>query len=330
MTAPISGLRDLRKIQIGKESTPGTDHAATARLVGKLDMSPDFKFYRPDDLETGRLSSYERSTIVGKQAKITFEADANYEQLAYILGMAIKGGINPTGAGPYVWTFLPNLTSANSPDTYTVEGGDDHQAYQSTYCFATGMELSGQIDDVVKVKADIVGQSVDTTTFTAALTEPSTLTPIEAQTCKLYIDTTWAGLGGTQAANTLVDFTWKLTEGVTPIKKLDGSLSFADRVEKKRHIELEATFGHNSIFDSAWTNFQNQSVLFVRLAFTGPAITGGNMGFNLDGCFILDNPDPLSDQDGQDVVKIKLLSEYDPTSTKEWQVVLTNSLAAMP
>ena len=326
----VNGLKSLRKIQIGKEVTPGTDHAATARLMGKLDMAPDYKFYRPEDLNTGRLSSFERSDIIGEQVKINFESDANYEQLAYLLGMAIKGAVTPTGAGPYVWPFVPNLTAINAPDTYTIEYGDDHQAYQSTFCFAKSLELAGKIDDVVTVKADIVGQMVATTTFTAALTNPTSLNAVKAQTGKLYIDTTWAGLGGTAQANTLVDFSWKLTEGISPIKKLDGSLSYADRVEKKRHVELEATFGHNSVYDPIFTALLAQTKLFVRLEFTGPVITGGFDKLTLDGCFVVDNPDSLGDQEDQDTVKFKLLSIYDSVGDKEWSVTLTNSLATMP
>jgi len=331
MTAPVAGLKGLRRIQIGKETTFGSDHAATARLIGRLDMSPDYKMYRPDDTETGRLSSFERSDIVGTMAKMSFESDANYEQLAYLLGMSIIGGVTPTGGGsPYSWAFTPNLSTINAPDTYTFEYGDDHQAYQSTGCFAKSLELSGQIDDVVKVKADIVGQAVAAISFTDSLANPTALNPVKADMGKLYIDSSWANLGSTAKENTLVDFSWKISEGIKPIKKLDGSLAYADRVETKRHIELDMTLGHNSVYDTLLTAFLAQSKVFVQLKFTGPAITGGTDILVLNGCYVLDNPDSLNDQEGQDTVKVKLVSIYDPTGDKEWSVVLTNALASMP
>ena len=43
----------------------------------------------PDDLETGRLASFERSAVISRDAKLPFESDANYEQLAYFLNMAV-------------------------------------------------------------------------------------------------------------------------------------------------------------------------------------------------------------------------------------------------
>ena len=49
-----AGVRAFRKIQLTKESTPGTQVTPpTAQLIGTLGMQNDQKYYRPDDLETG-------------------------------------------------------------------------------------------------------------------------------------------------------------------------------------------------------------------------------------------------------------------------------------
>ncbi len=141
MTVPVAGIRALRKIQLGKETTPGGAGTVNTRLVGKLGMKLDQKYYRPEDLETGRLSSYERSFIVGEQAALPFEADATYEQLPFLLSMSVKGGISGvlSAEGQYVWTFLPNLTAANSPTTFTFEYGDDIRRFQSLYCYSPNL-----------------------------------------------------------------------------------------------------------------------------------------------------------------------------------------------
>ncbi|MET0039307.1 hypothetical protein [Dehalococcoides mccartyi] len=181
-----------------------------------------------------------------------------------------------------------------------------------------------------KFKADVIGQSVEKTTFTAAISNPTSLTPIVVDTGKLYIDTSWASLGNTEKASTIVDFNWKISEGVLPFKALNGSLSYTDRSEKKRHIELEGTFAFNAVTNDLWANFTAQTPIFARLQFTGPAITGGNSTFVLDGCYVIDSFGALEDKDGLDVVKLKLVSIKDAISAKEWQAVLTNSLATMP
>ena len=335
-----SGLRALRKIQLVKEGTPGTQIAtATARLIGTLGMQNDQKYYRPEDLETGKLSSFERSYVVGEQANLPFESDANYEQLAYLLGMTVKGGVTGGSAtdSAYTWTFLPNLTAVNAPDTYTIQYGDDVQAFISGFCFGTEIELSGQLDDAVKVKVPIVGQNVRTGSFTS-LTNPTTLTPAIVGTGKLYVDSSWATLGNTVVAATLVDFSYKTVSkagsgGINPIKYIDGNIYFSDRAEAKRHVELEVTLAFTAATAGYFANYiaSSQSSKFIRIKFTGPLIGAtAHDTLSLDGNFIIDQYPTLTERDGQDVVKLKLMTEYDPTSTNEWQIILQNALAAMP
>ena len=335
-----SGLRALRKIQLVKEVSPGTQIAtATARLIGTLGMQNDQKYYRPEDLETGKLSSFERSYVVGEQANLPFESDANYEQLGYMLGMAVKGGITPGAPSDslYTWTFLPNLTSLNSPDTYTIQYGDDVQAFLSGFCFATEIELSGQLDDAVKVKAAIVGQNVRTGSFTS-LTNPTVLTPVIVGTGKLYVDSSWATLGNTAVAATLVDFSYKTVSkagsgGINPIKYIDGNIYFSDRAESKRHVELEMTLAFTSATAGYFAAYiaSLQTSKFIRIKFTGPLVgVSAHDELDLDGNFIIDQYPTLTERDGQDIVKLKLVSQYDSISTNEWQIILKNALAAMP
>ena len=298
-------------------------------------MKQDQKYYRPDDLETGKLSSFERSHPISEEMSGAFESDANFEQLGYLLGMTVKGGITPTGPtdSAYLWSFVPNLTSANNPDSYTIQYGDDIQAFISAFCYGKDLEISGTMEDVLKVKSNLAGQNVRTGTFTS-LSNPTSLTPIPMATGKLYIDTTWAGLGGSNVAGTLVDFAYKVTPGITPIKYADGAIHFTDRAEKKRHVELDVTFAFTAGVAGYYANFiaSPQSKLFTRLKFTGPKI-GATTGFNelsLDGAFIVDDFDTLTERDGQDIVKLKLISEYDTVGSAEWQILLTNALATMP
>lgn len=332
-----AGLKALRRIQIGIEGagTPGTPVPATAKLIGTLKYDLDQKVYRPEDLETGRLSSFERSIPVGVMAKLPFESDANYEQLAYLFGMGIKGAVTPTGGSSlYTWGFTPNLAASAAVNTHTIEYGDDVGAFESAFCFAQGLELSGSLDDVVKVKANIVGQTVTSgITFTTGLLNPAVLDPVVVGIGKLYIDTTWAALGGALKAATLVDFNWKLTEGITPIKYLDGTLTFGDRAEKKRHIELDLTLAFNSNTTALWAAYiaNPQTPVFVRLQFIGKATGAGYKTLTLDGCYTIDKlPPPFEERDGQNISKVKLISQYDPTSTKEWDVQLINGLSVMP
>ena len=330
------GIRALRHIQLVKETTHGTQNStATAILIGKLEMTQDQKYYRPEDMETGRLSSVERSYIVGEQAKLVFEADANYQQICYILGMGIKGGVTGTGTAStgYTYTYLPNLASANNVDTYTMQYGDNVQAFQSGFCFAQDFEISGSIDSELKVKANIVAQNVRTGTFTAALANPTPLDPIITGTCKLYNDSTWAGLGTSQVSGTMIDFSYKVTTGITPVKYADGNIYFTDMAEKKRHIELDMTMAFTASTASVFASYiaSPQTKNFLRIKSAGPTIgTTTNAELDLDGAFIVDTYGSLGERDGQDIVKVKWLSQWDSTASTEWQAIVRNSVVTLP
>ena len=327
MIAPIAGKRALRKIQFGKESTPGVAVPATARIVGTLGMKQENQYYRPADLETARLSEFERSVVTGKQATLPFEADANFEQLPYLLGMAVKGSVTASGSGgQHVRDYTPNLTSSANLDTYTVEYGDDVAAYRSTYCVATDLEISGQIDEVLMVKATLIGQSVEPSPFTPGLNPPPALNSAIMDMGKLYLDSSYANLGSTRQEATLVDFSYKVSQGITPMKYGDGSLSFSQIAEKKRHIDLDLTVAYNANAVSLYPVYNAQTSIFIRLDFDGPA--GAKL--TLDGCYVIDDYGTLEERDGQDIVKLTLVSIYDQTGNFEWGVKLVNSLPALP
>jgi len=300
---------------------------ATARIVGTLGMKQENKYYRPADLETARLSEFERSVITGKQATLPFESDANFEQLGYLLGMGVKGEVSATNSGGmYVRDYTPNLTTTANLDTYTIEYGDDVAAYRSTYCVATDLEISGQIDDALMVKASLVGRAVEPNSFTPSIDPPAALNPAVMGLGKLFIDPTYAAIGTTRQEATLVDFSYKVSQGVTPMKYGDGTLSYSDIAEKKRHIDLDLTVAFNANAVGLYYLVDTQSNLFIRLDFPGP--NGANL--TMDGCYVIDDWGTLEERDGQDIVKLTLVSIYDRIGDFEWGIKLVNSVPALP
>ena len=175
-TTSNAGLRALRRIQIGAEAsgtgadthTPNTPVDTDIFLIGKLGMKLGQELYQPDDLETGRLASYERSTPIAREATLPFESDANYEQLHYLLSMAINDveeSLNSLSA-PFTRNYVPEYYRTNDPLSFTFEYGDNVRSYRSTYVSCRQLELSGQVGDVVKVNADLFGRDVEERPFT--------------------------------------------------------------------------------------------------------------------------------------------------------------------
>lgn len=330
---PTAGLTALRKIQIGKETTPGTAHAATARLIGKLTMKQTQKAYQPPDLETGRTALLERSEIVGVDADLTYESDCNFEQLMYFLAMGIKGGVTPTGpAGSlYTWTYVPGYTSFDNPDTFTIQYGDTDQAavdqaQRATYCVAKDLEISFSMDEAAKLKATLFGQQVASAAFTGAISPPAALVSAKGGNSKLYIDTSWAGIGGTNIPATIVNASWKLPTGFKGMKYGDGQLYFSDLAEAKRGVNLDLTLALNSTIFAKYAAYLAQTMQYIRLAITDAA--GRELDLDVSG--IIDVFDPIASRDGQDIVPIKIKSIFDQTGGKDFQVILKNLIAAIP
>lgn len=222
--ALITGLRGLRRILIGRENTglpndaviPTADqlNALTlirARgvdtnmfLVGKLNMKLEQENYMPDDLETGRLASFERSTAIARASNFSFESDATYEQLAYLLEMAMHGRQDPApSTSPYERVYVPNYTSANYPQTYTFKYGDNIQVYESLAVACQQFELSGQVGAEVRVNAGLFGRDMNEIDLTPAenmLEHPSTnnqysLNVIKMGNARFFVSNSWDDLG---------------------------------------------------------------------------------------------------------------------------------------
>src|ERR1035437_1270774 len=190
---------NLRRIQIGKESSHGTPVAATSALIAEWSSWPELiqEYARPSDLSTGHTSEFEYSDVVSQILKGTLDADASYRNLIHFFGMSLKGGVTGQGSSPYTWTFAPNITSLDNPDSYTIEHGDDQQTFQSQFCVAPTLHLSGKFNKALRVDCPIIGQTKVANAFTGAIANPTVHSPVKMNLGKLYQDTTWAGLGGT-------------------------------------------------------------------------------------------------------------------------------------
>jgi len=343
ITQGSAGLRATRKIQVGLESPSarGTPVVATARLIGTLTPKLNQKYHRPSEYETGQFNDYIKSWVISQESAATFEGDLTYEQCMYHLGMSLRGAITPTGGGgsPYVWTYTPNQSASQALDCRTIEYGDNVQAQRMAFCFAKSIEISGQVEEAVKVKTEIVGQPLSNQSFTGSISAPTALSPVIVGTAKAYLDTSWATLGTNQLPYTVFGFDWKLVSDkgspVTPVKYMDGNVYFTDWAEQKRHVELTIDAAYNSTIAGAFsTNLaalnQTQALMFVQLKFTGASITGGSNIFILNGAYVLDDYSELKEREGQDEVQLKFVSQLDPAaSTNEWSVIVNNNVSAM-
>ena len=327
------GLKAFRKIQIGKESEHGTAVAATAALVGTLTMRPTQSVVAPDGEDIGALTKSFRSYVAGKAAELKFDGDALFEQLLYFLMMGVKGGVTGSKQGEtaaYLWTFTPSLVASGAQNSFTIEYGDNLQAFEAEYCMVPSLSLSGSPNEALKLSAEIFGRQVSDASFTGALSLP-TVEPALFNATKLYIDDTWAALGGNKMDATLLDFTLKIDTGLKPIVTADGNLYFSLHVEKPRGVELDMTLAFNTDVNTERAQWAAQGKRAFRLETIGSLIEGAyykKLTVDIWGRYA--DWDTLGEKDGADVVAVKVASVGDIVNNHELSVAIINAVSALP
>lgn len=322
-------IEAFRRIQIGKESTPGTAVAATRKLIGELSISPNLTIHRPTD-ERNSLSEFRRSEVVGQDASLSYSSDATYDQIIHFLAMALKGGVTPTqpdvGNSPtvYDWVYTPVATVLAAVDTFTIEYGDNTQEFECKYCFVQSLELGFAMNSVVTLKADMMGHYPIKSSFTGALSDES-VEEVVSNDLTVAIDTTWANLGVTPKSGVVAGATLRIPTGLVPIKAADGSMEFTRIGEQRRHFELDLDILVSSAAITEYDAAVAQTDRAIRLIVTGPTISDDEtymLTIDFFGRYTA-APTIWDSQDGENLIRLSLVSHAD-ASGNELSITVRN------
>jgi hypothetical protein len=301
-------------------------------IDGKL---KDREIAQPEEWR-GSLAKASRGYTKSQLWQDKVQGDATFQDLIILLGMAVKGAVAPTtpAVGPAptarLWTYAPTLTAVNTPDTYTVEFGDEAQAYEAEYVFATSLELAGAMNEPVKVSADITGRRLSTSTFTPALAD-RTVESALAQKTVLSLDDAGGVIGTTAVSGTVFGWKWTLPEHFVPKRQMDGQLYFSSVTEKRMQPKLELTCEFNSTFAAVRAKYAADTAQLARLDVLGSLIAATEFRrLRIDGAYRITEIDKLDESDGTTVVGMTLLGEYDATFAKLFELSVENTLTALP
>lgn len=339
MTNPTTfGERPFAKIQYGKElkTNHGTIVPATKMLLGEVfAVTPDRKPSYPEDALGVRMKSF-RSIVYQYLAQGMLKIPNGYFQvlpLFFSCGMA--GDITAVETTPaqadYLWTFTPSLVALNNPDSFSLEYGDNVQAFVSEYCMfsrlkLTGVIAQGQGDSPVALEAEYFARQIAKQAFTGAIAIP-TVEPMNAKLARLYSDTTWAGVGGTELTSTLRKFDVEILTGVHP--KFLGSAAKTFTVDGEGYfdvrvtLDLEGTDLANAIRDASVA----QSLAVIRLEMPGAQIGAGTPHkLTLDFSGTWESVTPMSGEDKSNNISTAVLhGTYDRTGAKGLACTVTTN-----
>lgn len=336
--AAVSGVKRLRKIQLGRESSAGTPVPATTIWRGPALMGMDERAMIMPEENVGISSLTTRIYNPSLLASLTFpETEATFQQVQHIYESGIKTvTLTQDGTGSdYIGVYPLPYQDANTIKTYTIEGGDNKNVEEIEYCFTSEFTLSGRINEAIKMSHKMIGRQSTSSSFTGSLSIP-TVNEMLFNKSKLYIDAVSGTIGTTQITNTWISFNLKVTTGFKAQPTGDGNLyfSFADFIGAKATLELD--FLHNSTSAAQRVLWRAGTPRKIRIKTEGPALTTPGTTysvlthiFDCAGVYTNFGP-PDEESEGSNVSRATFECAYDGTAGLFAQFTTVNELSAVP
>jgi len=330
-------IKALRKLQLGRETTAGTAVAATTIFRVENAMLKDDRLKVKPGEDIGNLGGSNRQyeSFLGGSLSMP-EHPLTFEQSLHIFEAGIKSvatGVADTGGSGKVYTYAFPTTSANTPKTYTIEGGDDQQAEELEYSFVKSFTVSGGPKEAVMISAEWEGRQITKCSFTTPLTAP-TVEEVLFANGSLAINDVSGVLGATVKSNTLMGCTLNVTTGFQSVAAANASKTFAFVKQTAPDITLNITFEHDATAVAEKDAWIAGTARQIQLKFIGTALTTSGtystkaVIINLAGKW--ESFDVIGEQDGNDIVSGTFRAAYDSTATLFGNIVVVNELASVP
>lgn len=332
-------VKKLRKIQLGLETDKGTALPATKIWRGEGVLEDQLEVVFPEE-DVGILPGTDRSYIPKLAAGITIEdTPFTFEQGPILLAIGVDDivdGVVDTGTGAtgYIYDYVGPITIDPGFKTYTLEGGDDQQAEEMEYVFATEITLKGAAGEAWMMGAALIGRQVALTTFTAALTVDAVEEALFSKT-KLYIDDGGGTIGTAVKANTLLDAEVVLTTGLQPVFTGDGELYFSFAKRQMPECVCTITFEHDASSVAEKAAWRAQTTRLIRLECLGTALTVAgaetHKRLTIDMAGKWETFEALDEVDGNDIVRGTFRARYSSTDALFYKIGIVNQdTVAMP
>jgi hypothetical protein len=319
----------LKQTQLGREDTPGSAVAATARWTG------------PAVREDGRVIEIVKEAI-GQYADrgTTYIADLgvqglameahpiSYEELLHILEAGIDEVSPVSGNGaPYTSQYdLPGGGTDATVKTYTIETDDGVQVEEMAYCFVESFELRGAANGALQLTAKWRGRQWAGTTITGSLSLPS-VEVILFNKGKLYIDDSGGSVGSNQIANSFAEFALSVKTGLEALQTGEGNLYFSLAKRVKPEVTLSITAEHTSDWNAAGeaADFRAGNIRLVRIIFTGSS--NRQLTIDLAGIW---KTYAWGDRDGNSVITGTMEAVNSATDSLFLTMEVVHNLSAVP
>lgn len=336
----IPGIMGLWQTQLGKETTSGTPVNCTTVYRGHGSYADGGLPVFPAE-HVGVVGGIGRNYIPTESGSVTLEEiEATFEQLPYLLNMAIAG-VTPTSDGGgsgriRTWTFPTDAASyANTPFTYSCRVGDNIQAELLAGMFATSVSISGAIEDSWKMSADCTGKPQGQTTFTSGLAIPAVEDVIFGNT-ELFIDDVTTFPATTKITDAFLNFELTIGDIWKPQWTGEGTGIGYTFIKPTSEPEIELSFSVEHTDQTKAERLKRKSATprSIRIKVTGSTLVTANTYNNktiiLDLIGSYSEAESLEDDGGNSVIPFTLMNHYHPTPATRGRIIVVNELATLP
>jgi len=324
----------LRKTQAALESARGTDLPTTRKVygVGMMDDKPNI--VQIDDEQRGTFVNSYRSYPGLVKAKFPFSGSVTYEDLAWWLQLALKGGVTGvlSNTTVYTYTFVPTQ-STDDLKSATWEWGDDTQAWESHFGMVDKFEISAALDEALKFKAEILVDDWSTTTFTGAISDRTGLEDALTHLSKCAIGNAGA-VPSSYLTGRFIGWKFSIDNQLNPKFFADGAgTKYTGMGRKRRLYTLECTFEGNAATVTEKANFDSGTARVVRITASGSNIAGSSpttaksIDLVLPGIW---KTYDIGDRDTNTIFTGMLAGQYDATLGYDLSVAVANALVTLP
>lgn len=319
-------------LQLGKEVTPFTPVAATARLA-ELDDMPKVTYDGDSELlmdQAGSMSPGAVAVFNGALCAVSFGGVATYQDLPFHMD-ALFGVATPTGANPYVYSYAGPLSTLPTLRRNTIEIGDAISGgpnYKFTGALLNKFSLETKPREPVKYTAEYLAGQM--TTVTLAALSNRTQSPLHNSHLAggIFLDT-WAGtLGSTALTATAQEFKIDF-DAKRQLAFLAGDLFPTDHDEDVIDVTFSGVLKFNAtskaLVDEAIGSAISQRQL--RLKFTTGASAIAQFDLPL---LVTPKFDLWSERNATIMVGIDGKAMYHSTVANYCKVAVTNAVATLP
>ena len=317
----------FQTIQVGVESTPGTEVNANRALTALLiEPGPkvDISKYRAMGWKVPSVSSLNKEWV---------EADLSgaitYSEIVYPLA-SLLGRPTPTlGTVAYNWTFNVNPTSQDAPATFTVEQGSSLRAHLFTYGLVNSLGLKFSRDGN-EISGTMIGQALqDGITMTASPTTIA-LIPVQPTEVSVRLADTYAGLAAATPLSRALEVNLNIDNRFGMLYSLNGSSSWIEPVELEPGLKADLLMEANAEGMGLLTTMRAGAMKFMRVSCDGANIaTSEPYLLQIDAALRVMDVSKFEDNQGVYAVRWSFEMFYDTTWGDFLEILVRNTLSTL-